>query len=718
MSNRSLYKGIITCFLGGLLFALVEFVLNAHLNSLSSDYFIFFLEDFLIYLPFAGCGGLILGGCLAVLFSFTGRSKEQLAEVCLFATTFLTVILLGYMFYVGILKRNNLPEIILAVLVFISSWLILRRLTHFASQKGNFWLFFICMTSGMSLLLLVVMKWQLIDYLLHSNRLIDAGVLWLVFLALYLVSYLIAWLGRRFLWATIGLMAIGLLIHILLVSKKESVSKLKLSASLPRVERPNILIILADTLRVDRLGCYGSPYPTSPFIDSLAAGGVLYENYINQSHWSLPSHASLFTGLYSSQHQASLGNPILDEQIVTLAQVLKAVGYQTADFCTNPWLNKDNGMLRGFDHAYSGERYSYFLFFKKRIMKIRWLASLLKQHKKLPDFRGIIKHLHKWFQWRYKKDEPLFMFINLLPPHFNYSPPEPFRSEFAKQRLKEVDEKKMVLMSNFHYPMSGMEKLAQETLRDNDLLETLNALYDGEVAYTDALVKEIITEFDQRNLLKDTLVIFTSDHGDYIGEHNLFGHENSLYETLIHVPLIINYPRLFPQGKRINTPVQQIDVFPTILGLLGIDKTGLTPEGLRYHGIDLRKPELVAKSRILVSETDYKFTDWQSNLGLTKTVKWAWCFARRWPVQIKSARYNNYKYLRYNDGYEELFDLAKDPGEEVNLASKQLDLLAKMRQRLEEFKRSIKTIKPGKQGSYKNFSKETQEQLRALGYIQ
>jgi len=603
------------------------------------------------------------------------------------------------MFFVGILRKDTPGEIFLTLLMVVALELLLVYLVRFALRYGNFWGFFIPMAAGLGFLLLAVLRFLFYDYLLHPHRLKMVAILGGILAGIYLLSLAISRLCRRFPKATAGALIVSLFIYILYVRLGNPRPVLEITPGLPKKEWPNILIIIGDTLRPDHLGCYGYPYPTSPNIDALAAEGALYENCTAQSSWSLPSHTSLFTGLYYSQHQTTFTNPFLDSRFVTLAQVLEAIGYQTASFCANPWVGPQSGLLRGFNYTYTGFSSSEFIIFH-HLKKIPWLADLLKLREPLDD-RDILKNIRKWFQRKYQPGKPVFIFANFFPSHLPYLPPEPFRSRFIKQRFTQVDQQLVRLIAGF---VAG-EALSQEILKDAQKMEMLYALYDGEVAFTDALIGEVFAELRARNLWRNTLVIFTSDHGDSLGEHGFFSHGNCLYEPLIHVPLIIRLPGVFPQGVKIASPVQHIDVFTTILGILKINPASLETKEVKYQGVDLR--HLEDSPRLIASELAYI----QPSVPIPST------WAAGQPSAIKAIKWDDYKYLRYDNGYEELFDLATDPREERNLVSSKPELVNQFRKRLLEWQKSMAGIKV-KTRSLEELDKQTLERLRALGYIQ
>ena len=290
------------------------------------------------------------------------------------------------------------------------------------------------------------------------------------------------------------------------------------SASRPR----NLIIISLDTLRADRLGCYGYQRPTSPAIDRLlAARGTLFTNAFSQFPSTAGSHMTIFTSLYSCVHQVKgddlTGKEYLRPDVQTLADVLRAHGDETAAFTDDGWLTAGLGFARGFG-----------TFVESRGVNV-WKPEG-QADKTFPAALA-------WIQRH--PEVPWFVFMHTYQVHNPYTPPPADLEAVA--------------------PGSGKETAAA----DSDL-------YDGEIRYTDRLLGEFLAALDATPEGDPTIVVLLSDHGEQFGEHGLRYHGNSLYDVLLHVPLMIRAPGLVASGARIDQPVGLIDVMPTVLEMLEI----------------------------------------------------------------------------------------------------------------------------------------------------
>ena len=304
-------------------------------------------------------------------------------------------------------------------------------------------------------------------------------------------------------------------------------------------DRPlNILVIGIDTLRPDHLGCYGYGRATSPAIDGLAADGVLFENTVSQSPWTLPSFGTVFTSLYPSQHGAMSAVTSLRESFPTLATILKERGYATGAVVNASVLRPEFGLDRGFDYydptPAKGRRAD-----------------------------GTTDAVLDWIDQH--KDEPFLMFAHYFDPHEPYAPPAPYDTLFFPEYDGSIGN--TFVLHDYFPDVMGMNFEDMKTLTADDW-EHIKALYDGEIAFTDREVDRLLKGCEERGLLDRTIIVFLSDHGEEFFEHDGFGHGHTLFSEVIRVPLIISYPRSLPRGKRIVEQVRLVDIMPTVLDLL------------------------------------------------------------------------------------------------------------------------------------------------------
>ena len=302
--------------------------------------------------------------------------------------------------------------------------------------------------------------------------------------------------------------------------------------------KPNVVLISIDTLRANHLGCYGYKRKTSPRIDSLASRGVLFENVVSQSSWTLPSHMSIFTGLYPSTHGVETQNARLPRGIETLPMALRKAGYATAGIVSSPYVGRRYGFERGFD-------------------SFEMLPNPIPHNAKrmTGEALGELKKLAA-------SDKPFFLFLHYLGGHTPYDPPPPFDTMFDPDYTGDIDGKGGTIARYF-----SPEKRPSE--RD---LRHIVALYDGAVANVDRYIGRIYDALKTMKLADDTIFVVTSDHGEEFEDHGGMDHGRSLYDEVIRVPLVMACPGLLAEGKVVRRQVMLIDLAPTICDLLDVPK--------------------------------------------------------------------------------------------------------------------------------------------------
>jgi arylsulfatase A-like enzyme len=322
-------------------------------------------------------------------------------------------------------------------------------------------------------------------------------------------------------------------------------------------KRPDILLISIDSLRPDHLGCYGYPKPTSPVIDKLAAEGVRCASAISTTSWTLPAHAAMFTGLVDSTHGLVDNGLSLADVHRTLAEVLKENGYRTAGFYGGPYLHPTFGLGQGFEHyqscmtalpdAATGEA-------------IRGLSQsdVDPSHADITGPRTV-KEFERWLEMP-KDARPTFAFVHLWDVHYDYIPPPEYAKIFDEGYTGKLD------VRNFS---TNPAIRADMDPRD---LQHLIAMYDGEIRSTDAVIGQLLDALRARGRLENTLVIVTADHGEEFFEHLGKGHQHSLWEELIRVPMIFHWPKQLKAGSVVPDQVRLIDLMPTILTFARVEK--------------------------------------------------------------------------------------------------------------------------------------------------
>jgi len=301
-------------------------------------------------------------------------------------------------------------------------------------------------------------------------------------------------------------------------------------------EKPNIVLVVLDTVRRDLpvLGkqcCAGQSL--TPHLDELGAEGTVFTNAWANAPWTVPSHASLFTGLLPSVHQCTGRNLALDTSQVTLAELLAREGYETASFFSNPWLtDRMTGMMRGFQYQFAETG-----------------AGTKILHKIDQGGPESLRNISKWLKNR-TDDKPFFMFVNFLESHLPYNPPAEFRRTFLP-RIPPGSYVSTVWASEFNAGLHAPGLIDWYRVR---------CLYAGDVNRTDLLLGELVSILRGYELFDSAVMIITSDHGENLGDHGYIDHQFGVFETLLAVPLVIRIPGA-PKGKIRDDPVMLTDYF-------------------------------------------------------------------------------------------------------------------------------------------------------------
>ena len=370
-------------------------------------------------------------------------------------------------------------------------------------------------------------------------------------------------------------------------------------------KRPNIILIVLDTQRVDRLSCYGHTVPTSPSLDRLAEEGTLFEHAISPAQWTIPAHASMFTGQYPLLHQTVQSDRALPPDLPTMTEMLRSNGYRTFAFCNNGLVGVLNtGLRRGFQQFYN---YASFLpdfvpapkvaptplarsvdkarqgvkhvirgmerqFGKsERLLALSQESFFVPFWSRLGSFKGnTIRSMGDAARYAraHSRDEaPYFMFINLMETHLPYWPAKPFVRKYASWVGR--DKKARHFMSKFNIQAYRWATPIVQPLNELEWA-ALHAMYDAEVAFQDHHMGRVLRALDEIEALDDTLVIVVSDHGEGFGEHNYMGHAFTLFQEVVHVPLVVRFPGGEHRGIRVQEAVSTRRIFHTILDAAGL----------------------------------------------------------------------------------------------------------------------------------------------------
>lgn len=429
---------------------------------------------------------------------------------------------------------------------------------------------------------------------------------------------------------------------------------------------PNILLIILDTVRAASLSLYGYERPTTPQLTRWAERGVRFTMAQSTAPWTLPSHASLFTGREAHDLPTDWYVP-LDGRFPTLAEVLSARGYLTAGFVANlPYTNRETGLARGF------QRYEDYPLSPGQILVSSMLVRAVTLNERLRDLIGTRELVvrkkagdinHAFLRWLDRRPErPFFAFLNYYDAHTPFVPPEPFRSSFAPPG------------EPFHSDLALRTR--EDEPWDPSLIRGARNAYDGAIAALDASLGALFDELDRRGVLDSTVVIVTSDHGEEFAEHGLFAHGNSLYLPALHVPLLVWYPGA-PRGLAVDTPVSIRDVAATIIDLAGAEPGSVAGRSLRRFWAGELPPAEVRDTLYTEVRHAPKLPAWYPS---TKG-------------DLLGVQEGTLRLIRNGDGSFESYDIAVDPWEQDNLIDEAAfaDRIA----RLKELAQRAKPASPG-----------------------
>jgi arylsulfatase A-like enzyme len=453
---------------------------------------------------------------------------------------------------------------------------------------------------------------------------------------------------------------------------------------LPRapVARPNVLLITVDTLRPDRLGCYGYGRPTSPHIDALARRGVIFRRATTAAGRTVQSFPSILTGVYPMVHglrYEGQSSDILADRL-TLTRLLKDGGYDS--FAVTQGLNV--GLHRDFD------MYDPDIYLDPQGNKIYLPAR---------NDRGASKKAIQWLRGRAGARRPFFLWMRYIAPHWPYDAPAPYTEMFdPSYRGPHAFNDERAPGAERGDIVFGLTRLPAREV------EHASAHYDGEVAYSDRAIADLLEAVAGQGLLDRTLVVLTADHGESLGEHDyFFEHGAYLYEPTVRVPLVFVLPGALPAGRIVEAQARTIDIVPTVLELAGLP----LPDGIQGVSLVARArggregpaPDAYSESgRNFYPENPRQFID-----GV----------AGKW----RMLRTDDFKLILIPKNPEpiwELYDLKADPGESRNLYAERPEIAGPLRARL----LALVDSDPGRNDrDNPPLPPELEESLRSLGYV-
>lgn len=449
-----------------------------------------------------------------------------------------------------------------------------------------------------------------------------------------------------------------------------------------QAQQPNVVVLVLDTLRADRMSVYGYERETTPELarhlderENAVAFSAAYSN----GTWTVPSHASLFTGLMPNQHGAhfALDGSLrvgfgLHEGTPRLAATLQENGYATMGVYANHWLRVMDGVSDGFDIFFQGIHFEPLPLLGEALRRTLVPGVHVEVTKGSAPRADMVNRslLDLATNWSQGVEHPLYLFANYGDTHGPYVPPAPFRGTFHPRRLREVGEHLSI-----HMPEDDRERLS--------------ARYDEELLYLDHQLGQLLDGFDDLGLLDETWVFITSDHGEAFAEHGITEHGTTVYDEVVRVPLLVFPPEGVALGE-VGAPVSLVDVSATVAALVGSDLPG-------SPGRDLRSldPERAAAG--------VEFYGDAAKAAIHGEVA---------ALPQRSIRVGTWKLTERGTGDAaevELYDLATDPGETTDVSADNVDLSAELRARLTPFGEPARSRAP--------IDPDQQRRLEQMGYV-
>jgi arylsulfatase A-like enzyme len=508
--------------------------------------------------------------------------------------------------------------------------------------------------------------------------------------------------------------------------------------------QPDILFILLDAARAENFSVYGYDRPTTPQLERLSSQLAFYDACSSAATWTLPSTASLFTGTYPSEHRLVIDGDRLDDRYASLPEILQQQGYAT-DKVTGvvPYVSDFSGLDRGFDRSWEAPPPSW-RGWLDRIRRKRSSPPAPQEQAAVADapdlaridhgmsleaeaqahlhargtMRGRLSFLLSGFYddgggsclrrvreiWDEKSEKPRFVYVHMQETHGEYRPPHRFRKRFVPRELHGKNWAAVNQRPNLH--AVGLAPMSEEDFA------ILGGLYDGCIAYMDEQLGILFDQLSKTPKWDNTLVIITADHGDCIGRHGVLGHQFVCYEELLRIPWIVKWPRSIGITGRRPELVQNVDLLPTICGMLGLEI-----------------PDQVEAIDMLNATREYAWAELLKPFGVTAVKQGLHELAPQYNRAVLTGRSARYKWHTYsNHQRDELYDLGLDAREANNLigyggSEQGLDAEARgLGEALEAWKprwmeaagEIASRILAGEGGE---MSSEVEEKLRALGYL-
>lgn len=480
--------------------------------------------------------------------------------------------------------------------------------------------------------------------------------------------------------------------------------------------RPDILWVVWDTARADHLSLYGYGKPTTPRLDRWAQGARVFEDATSTAGYTVPSHASMFTGLMPSQHCVNNATPRLDDRFTTLAELLHGAGYRTFLYSANPQISAQErpNFAQGFEvelHPWSRG------YLERALALVKDKVPREDHSSELPARLAAVQHgdeeLTPWnvkaagalaqeatLEWlgSLRGDRPWLVFLNYMEAHRPQIPARAYRERLMTpeqvERSYQVD-RSWLRMWEYTFRLREFS--------DEELAVTA-ATYDATLAELDDLFASLTDALGSKGYLENAVVVLTSDHGEQLGEHHMLDHQYSLYQPLLRVPLVLWFPKRIEPGRD-PRPVMNFDLFPTLLELAGVP----VPNPGQSQARSLLDPD---PARVRLAEETAS-----SDVGITEVLAahpaWDPSPFRR---VLRALIAGRHKYLWGSDGRSSLYDLAADPLETRDLIRDDPATAERLHAQLAAAESGARTCPGAPEGAPPQLTPEARHLLESLGY--
>ncbi len=495
----------------------------------------------------------------------------------------------------------------------------------------------------------------------------------------------------------------------------------------------NVVLVVLDTARATRFEeVAGDGIPsrfasiddrTMPTLADIGTEGTVFERAFSTAPWTLPSHASLFTGTYPSEHGAHGDHTYLDDSLRTLPEAFADAGYETVGVSNNTWITSEFGFDRGFEELRRGWQYVQSDVDMGTVVRGEDVAEKLSAaRERLFEGNPVVNAANvlyseflqpagddgadrttdwvgDWLADR-QGDRPFFLFCNYIEPHVEYDPPRAFAERFLPDDAT-VEEARAIRQDPRAYDVGDYDL-------SEDEFDLLRGLYRGECAYVDSRLARLRESLRAAGEWEESIVVVCGDHGEHVGEHGFFGHQYNLYDTLTHVPLVMTGGP-FTGGGRREDLVSLLDLPATLPETAGIEDPSLAEQG---HGRSLHPAASGERDAVFAEYVapQPSIERLEARFGEEAIPDRVRAFDRR----LRAVRTREEKYVTGDDGFERYHDLIEDPRERTDLADERPDRAAALADRLEV---QFGALREAEASGSVSMAASTEDRLADLGYL-